>query len=60
MPAIIIEVIQALMAAIPQIPSLVSAAEDAIGIAQTGSVTPEQEAAIRAKLDAVKQQIDNA
>lgn len=60
MPAIVIEVLEALMAAIPQIPNLVSAAEDAIGIARTGSVTPEQEAAIRAKLDAIKQQVDNA
>lgn len=60
MPAIVIEVIQALMAVVPQIPGLISAAEDAIGIAQSGSVTPEQEAAIRAKLDDVKNQIDNA
>lgn len=60
MPAIVISVIEALLAAAPQIPALITAAEQAIGIIKTGTVTPEQEAAIRASLDAVKAQIDAA
>lgn len=60
MPAIVITVIEALLAAAPQVPSLITAAEQAIGILRTGSVTPEQEAAIRQALDQVKAEIDAA
>jgi hypothetical protein len=58
--AIILEVIQALAAFAPQIPEVLSLVESASGIVQTGTVTPEQEAAIRAQLDAVKALIDAA
>lgn len=58
--ALILEIIQALAAFAPQIPQVVSLVESATGILQAGSVTPEQEAAIRAQLDEVKAQIDAA
>lgn len=56
--ALIIEIVEAIASFAPQIPeiaSLVGSAKDAL---TTGTVTPEQEAAIRAQLDAVKAQID--
>jgi hypothetical protein len=56
--AIIVEIIQALMALAPQIPHVISLGESSINIVKTGVVTPEQEADIRAQLDDMKAQID--
>ena len=53
----ILQAIQALSVTAPQITALVQSALD---IGTSGTVTPEQEAAIRAQLDAVKAQIDAA
>jgi hypothetical protein len=58
--ALIVEMIQAILALAPSIPEVIALGESAIGIVQTGSVTPEQEASIRAQLDAVKALIDAA
>jgi len=58
--ALIVEIIQAIAALAPQVPEVVSLAESAIGIVQTGTVTPDQEALIRSQLDAIKAQIDAA
>jgi hypothetical protein len=58
--ALIIEIIQAIIGLAPQILEVVALCESAIGIVQTGTVTPEQEQAIRAQLDAVKAAIDAA
>ena len=58
--ALILEIIQALAAFAPQIPEVIGLVESATGILQTGTVTAEQEAAIRTQLDAVKAQIDAA
>ena len=58
--AIIIVVIQALAALAPQFPEVASLVEAVTGIVQSGTVTPDQEAAIRAQLDAVKTAIDAA
>jgi len=55
--ALIVEIIQAIAALAPQVPEVVSLAESAIGIVQTGTVTPDQEALIRSQLDAIKAQI---
>ena len=56
--ALIVEIIQALMALAPQIPQVIALGESAINIVKTGIVTPEQEADIRAQLDDMKAQID--
>jgi hypothetical protein len=56
--ALIIEIINALLAVAPQIPAVVSLAESAIGIVKTGAVSPAEEAAIRAQLDTVKALVD--
>ena len=58
--ALIIQIIEALAAFAPQVPQVVSLVESATGILQTGSVTPEQEQAIRNQLDEVKALIDAA
>ncbi len=58
--ALIVEIIQALLALAPQIPEVIALGETAIGIVQTGTVTADQEAAIRAQLDQVKALIDAA
>lgn len=58
--ALLLEIIQALAALAPQIPSVISLVQSAMQIAETGTVTPEQDAAIRAQLDAVKAEIDAA
>jgi hypothetical protein len=58
--ALIVEMIQAILALAPSIPEVVALGESAIGIVQTGSVTPDQEASIRSQLDAVKALIDAA
>lgn len=58
--ALIVEILQAIMTLAPQVPEIVALGESAVSIVQSGSVTPEQEAAIRAQLDAVKAQIDAA
>lgn len=56
--ALIIEIIQTIVALAPQIPEIISLGDSAIGMIRTGVVTPEQEADIRAQLDAMKIQID--
>jgi hypothetical protein len=58
--ALIVEMIQAILALAPSIPEVIALGESAIGIVQTGSVTPDQEASIRSQLDAVKALIDAA
>jgi hypothetical protein len=58
--ALIVEIINALIAAAPQLPEVIALGEAAIGIVQTGVVTPEQEASIRTQLDQVKALVDNA
>jgi hypothetical protein len=58
--ALIVEIINALVAAAPQIPEVISLGEAAVGIVKTGVVTPQQEADIRTQLDAVKALVDNA
>jgi hypothetical protein len=60
MPAIMIAMIEALAALAPQLPEVIALTNSAIGIATTGTVTAEQEAAIRTQLDAVKALIDAA
>ena len=56
--ALIVEIIQAMIALAPSVPEIVALGQSAVAIAQAGTVTPEQEAAIRAQLDAVKAAID--
>ena len=56
--ALLIEIINALLALAPQIPSVLALGESAIKILTSGSVTPEEEAAIRLQLDQTKLQID--
>ncbi len=58
--AVLLEIIQGLAAVAPEIPSVVSLVETALDIGRTGTVTPAQEASIRADLDAVRAQIDAA
>lgn len=58
--ALLVEIIQALLVLAPQIPEVVALGESAVSIIQAGSVSPEEEAAIRAQLDAVKAAIDAA
>lgn len=58
--ALLVEIVQALVALAPQIPEVIALGESALGIAQTGTVTPAQEAQIRAQLDQVKALIDAA
>ena len=53
----ILQAIQALSATAPQVAAL---AQSAFDIGTSGTVTPEQEAAIRAQLDVAKDQIDAA
>jgi hypothetical protein len=57
---LLVEIIQAMLALMPQIPEVLALGESAIGIAQSGVVSPEQEIAIRAQLDAVRKLIDAA
>jgi hypothetical protein len=58
--ALILEIIQALVSLAPQIPEVIALGESAVGIVQSGAVTPAEEASIRAQLDAVKAVIDAA
>lgn len=58
--ALLVEIIQAILVLAPQIPEVVALGESAVSIIKAGSVTPEQEIAIRAQLDAVKAAIDAA
>jgi hypothetical protein len=58
--ALVIEIIQALVALAPQLPEVIALGESAIAIMQTGIVTPAQEALIRGQLDAAKAAIDAA
>lgn len=58
--ALIIEILQGIMALAPEIPGIFNLAKSGVDIAQAGDVTPEQEAEVRAQLDEVKRQIDAA
>jgi hypothetical protein len=58
--ALIVEMIQAILAVTPAIPEVIALGQSVVSILQTGSVTPDQEASIRAELDAVKALIDAA
>lgn len=58
--ALIVEILQAIIALAPQIPEILELGSSAVSIMRTGTVTPEQEAGIRAQLDAVKAKIDAA
>jgi hypothetical protein len=57
---ILLEILQALALLTPQIPEVAALIQSAIGIATTGTVTPEMEASIRLQLDQVKALIDAA
>jgi hypothetical protein len=52
--------IQAIIALAPDIPEVLEIGASMVNIMKTGTVTVEQEAAIRAQLDAVKAKIDAA
>ncbi len=58
--ALILEIVQAIAALAPQVPEVLALVSSAAAIAQSGTVTPTQESAIRAQLDAVKGLIDAA
>lgn len=58
--ALIIEIIQAILALAPQVPEVINLGRSAIDIAEAGSVTPEQEAEARSQLAAVRALIDAA
>lgn len=58
--ALIAEILQVIIALAADTPQIVALAQSATEIAQAGAVTPEQEASIRAQLDAIKAQIDSA
>lgn len=58
--ALILEIIQAIAALAPQIPEVASLVQSVTNIVQTGTVSPQDEAAIRAQLDDVKALIDDA
>lgn len=58
MPALIAEILQVILALAADTPQIVALAQSGLQIAQAGSVTPEQEASIRAQLDAIKAEID--
>jgi hypothetical protein len=60
MPVLVAEILQVIIALAADLPQVVGLAQSAMQIAQSGTVTPEQEAAIRAQLDAIKAQIDAA
>jgi hypothetical protein len=57
---LLIEILQAVATLADDAAPIVSLLESAIGILKTGTVSPEQEAAIRAQLDATKTAIDAA
>ena len=59
-PSLILEILQAIQALSVTIPQVSALAQGGIDIATAGTVTPEQEAVIRAQLDAVKAEIDAA
>lgn len=50
--------VQGMMAAAVTIPEVVALGQSMLTILRAGTVTPEQEADIRAQLDATRQQID--
>lgn len=58
--ALLVEILNAILTLAPQVPEVVALGESAVSILKAGSVTPDQEAAIRAQLDAVKAAIDAA
>ena len=58
--ALIIEIVSALAAFAPEVPAVAGLVENASTILKTGTVTSEQEAAIRDQLDTIKAAIDAA
>ncbi len=58
--ALIIEIINAILGAAPQIPSVLALGKSVLGIISSGTVTPEEEVSIRSQLDQVKALIDAA
>jgi hypothetical protein len=58
--ALIIAIVQAMAALAPQLPEVITLAESATRILNAGTVSAEDEAAIRAQLDAVRALIDAA
>jgi hypothetical protein len=58
--ALLVEIINALLALAPQIPEVIALGESAVNIVKAGTVSPADELAIRAQLDAVKSAIDAA
>jgi hypothetical protein len=58
--ALLIEILSGIVTVTTQWPEVTSLLDDAVSLIRTGSVTPEQEASIRAKLDLMKLQIDRA
>ncbi len=57
---LLVAMIQAIIALAPDIPEVLEIGASMVNIMKTGTVTVEQEAAIRAQLDAVKAKIDAA
>lgn len=57
-PSLLIEILSTIMTLTPQVPQVIALGQTAIDLIKKGSVTPEEEAAIRSDLDIVKTQID--
>lgn len=57
---LIVEILQAIIALAPDIPEVLELGAAAVNILKTGTVTAQQEASIRAQLDAIKAKIDAA
>lgn len=58
--ALLVEAIQALLVLLPQVPEVIALGESVVRIATSGFVSAEEEASIRAQMDAVKTAIDGA
>jgi hypothetical protein len=58
--ALIVEMIQAILALAPQVPEVIALGQSAVNIVKAGTVSPADEAAIRTQLDQVKALIDAA
>lgn len=58
--ALILEILQTIQALSVTIPQVSALAQSGVDIATSGTITAEQEAEIRAQLDAVKAEIDAA
>ncbi len=58
--ALVTEIITAILGVAPQIPSVLALGKSVISIIENGTVSPEEEASIRAQLDQIKSLIDAA